>query len=101
MRQGIETIKVNQLPTVVTEPEALRIPVEATKSILYTVEVPSLLAREEEHLLSLHRICSQIGNVVRIGGDRKSTRLNSSHVARSYPVRRSREHRPRGSEHWH
>ncbi len=66
MRQRVEPLVVDQFAAAVAQPEALRLLVQPPQRLFHTVQVAALLAREEQHLLALHRVRTQIGDVVRV-----------------------------------
>src|SRR4051812_17330058 len=56
VRQRVETLERDLLSTVVALAELLGISVEAAQRFIDMPEEPSLLAREQERLLALHRV---------------------------------------------
>ncbi len=65
--QGIEAVEVDEVAAGVAEAEGLGLLVEPAQRFLDAVEVASLLAGEEEHLLPLHGVGAQVGHVVGVG----------------------------------
>src|SRR5690606_19657779 len=56
VRQRVQPLEADRLAAVLADPEVGGILVEPPKRFLDAVEVASLLAGEEQHLLALHRV---------------------------------------------